>query len=82
MLIKGVKKYSTGEEKRPVCVCVVGVVGPLGQEDQGKPHWEGDLTGKEGGAGAVGKSIPMEGTEMQRPWGSNAPEVWEDLQCE
>ena len=48
-------------------MCVARVVGPLGQEDQGKPHWEGDLTGKEGGAGAVGKSIPMEGTEMQRP---------------
>ena len=29
-----------------VCVCVGGVVvGPLGQEDQGRPHWEGDLSG-------------------------------------
>ena len=48
MLIKGVKKHSTREEKRPVCVCVcvgVVVVGPLGQEDQGRPHWEGDLSG-------------------------------------
>lgn len=36
----------------------------------------------EGGWGAIGKSIPMEGTAMQRPWGSTVPEVWEELQCE
>lgn len=56
-------------------MCVGGVVvGPLGQASLGRrPEWGGE---------AVGKSIPMEGTAMQRPWGSTAPEVWEEQQCE
>lgn len=57
-----------------MCVCWGGVVGPLGQASLGRrPEW---------GGGAVGKSIPMEGIAMQRPWGSTAPEVWEEQQCE
>ena len=44
MLIKGVKKHSTREEKRPVCVCVC-VLG----------WWWWDLLGRRIRAGLIGK---------------------------